>query len=155
MVLPLVSGLEATVTVQLAFDASVLGLIGQLFVCANWPQILIPLIVIAVDSSFVNVAVWEALVVPAGTLAKDSEVGENNIGPMMAVPVNGTDCGLPEASSYTVIASVLVPCESGRNCTEIVQDAPAARVEGVVGQVVAYCIKSDPNAMAEIVNAPV
>ena len=151
--LPAVSGLEVTVNVQLAFDASVLGLIGQLLLCANAPMTFTPLIVMEVDNSLVNVAVWEALVVPAGTLANDREVGENSIGPMMAGPLKGTDCGLPEPSSLNVIDSVLVPCESGRNCTETVQEAPPARVDGAVGQVVAYWTKSEPTAMEEKVNA--
>jgi hypothetical protein len=50
------------------------------------------------------------------------------------VPESVTDCGLPEASSVTVIAPVLVPVAVGVKLTLIAQLAPAARVFGESGQ---------------------
>jgi hypothetical protein len=59
----------------------------------------------------------------------------------LPVPVRETLCGLPAALSVTVTLAVRVPIAVGLNVTLIVQLAPAARVLGLMGQVV-LCAKS-------------
>lgn len=55
---------------------------------------------------------------------------------MPPVPVRVSWCGLPDASSATLTLAVRVPDALGVNVTEIVQEAPAASVLGLSGQVV-------------------
>ena len=134
MVLPLVSGFDSTVTVQLAFDASVLGLIGQLFVCANWPQILIPLIVIAVDSSLVKVAVWEALVVPAGTLANNQSVALTISSIQLAAPFSQTNnCPGAGGPSGTLAAGASCTISITYSPTTVAYTTAYLTVCGVLG----------------------
>ena len=88
----------------------------------------------------VKTAVWIALVLPADVVGKDKEAGENCAGALTAVPLNVTRCGLPGSLSFTVRLSEISPAARGRKATEIVQESPAARVEGDNGQVVAVTV---------------
>jgi len=80
-------------------------------------------------------------------LLMESEVGENRIVPFVPVPDSVTVCDWLGASSTIFNELVRVPCANGRNCTEIVHDAPAATVDGLMGQVVLETIKSEPAGM--------
>lgn len=44
------------------------------------------------------------------------------------VPVNATECGLPEELSVTVMDAALAPAVTGANLTEMVHEPPAATV---------------------------
>ena len=58
--------------------------------------------------------------------------------------MSGTVCVWLGASSTIFIEFVRVPWARGLNCTEIVQEAPAATVDGLIGQVVLETMKSEP-----------
>ena len=130
------------------------GLIGQLFVWANGVPTFMLVSVIALESVFFNVTNCGALMLPTATFVKLRDVGENRIGPIMPRPVKGTDCDRPGASSRIVTPLVLLPDASGRNWSETVQEAAAAKVAGKSGQVVEFATKSEPSGteMLEIVS---
>jgi len=54
---------------------------------------------------------------------------------VIPLPLKLTVCGLPLALSVILSVSVLVPSALGVKVTEILQLAPAARVAGLIGQV--------------------
>jgi hypothetical protein len=71
--------------------------------------------------------------------------GESEIETKLAgapVPVSETVCGLLVAESVKLKVPDRVPVALGENVTEAVQVAPAAKVAGVVGHVVAVTLKS-------------
>lgn len=109
----------------------------------------------AAEVSLVSVTACEGLTLPGATAAKVSAPGEKSTDPATAVAVSGTDCGLPVASSVKAIDSLFAPVDSGRKPTVTVQTAPAARLEGAVGQVLAVSTKSCPTAIDEIFKATV
>ena len=96
---------------------------------------------------FVRVTFWGALVVPTGTLLNESDVGENKSVPTVPLPESGSVCVRLGASSTIFNEFVLVPWAKGRNCTEIVHEAPAATVDELMGQVVLETMKSEPTGM--------
>jgi len=138
-----------TLKVHEAPAARVLGVKGQLFVCANGPLlILIAVSVMAAADMLVSVTLCEGLVVPTATLLKVSEVGEYSTVPTEPLPDNGSDCVALGASSVSLRALVRGPVAKGRDCTDIVQELPAARVDGLNGQVVEEMRKSAPAGIA-------
>ena len=97
---------------------------------------------------FVRVTLWGALVVPTGTLLNESEVGENRIVPVVPCPDKRKPSAFRLGASSTIFNEfVRVPWARGRNCTEIVHEAPAATVDGLIGHVVLETIKSEPTGM--------
>ena len=54
---------------------------------------------------------------------------------VIPLPLKLTVCGLPLALSVMLSVSVLVPSALGVKVNEILQLAPAARVAGLIGQV--------------------
>ena len=72
--------------------------------------------------------------VPTIWLGKVSEAGESVAGPEVAVPVRPTIWGLLGALSVTVRMPYRLPATLGAKVTLMVQEAPAGRVEGVMGQ---------------------
>lgn len=128
--------------------ARTLGLSEQLLVCVNRPEpILILERVMSLLSVFVTVTFWDPLVVPTGTLLNETDVGENKSVPTVPVPDSRTVCVRLGASSTIFNEFVRVPWAKGRNCTEIVQEAPAATVDGLIGHVVLETMKSEPTGM--------
>ena len=89
--LPLALGLKLTESVQLAPAASVLGLIGQVFVwpksAAFVPPSPIAVIVSAALPEFVRVTVWAAPLVPTARDPKPRLVGENDTAGAAVTPV--------------------------------------------------------------------
>jgi hypothetical protein len=139
--LPLALGLKLTESVQLPPAASVLGLIGQVFVwpksAAFVPPSPIAVIVSAALPEFVRVTVWAAPLVPTARDPKPRLVGENDTAgaAVTPVPVSVNRCGLPLALSVTATLAVRAPVAVGLNVTVIVHAAFAARVLGLIGQV--------------------
>jgi hypothetical protein len=139
--LPLALGLKLTENVQLPPAASVLGLVGHVFVwpksAAFVPPSPIAVIVSAALPEFVRVTVWAAPLVPTTRDPKPRLVGENDTAgaAVTPVPVSVSRCGLPVALSVTATLAVRVPLAVGLNVTEIVQVAFTARVLGLTGQV--------------------
>jgi len=118
---PVVVGVNVTVSVQLAPDASVLE---QLLVCAKSP-VAAPMesVVLAVPVFF-TATVWLGLVVPTVCEEKVKLDGVNVIVTIVPVPVRLTVCGEFEAWSVIKIEPVRVPDAVGVNVTVSVQLAP-------------------------------
>lgn len=85
--------------------------------------------------------------VPTGTLLNENDVGANKSVPTVPLPESATVCARLGASSTIFNEFVRVPWAKGRNCTEIVQEAPAATVDGLIGHVVLETMKSEPSGM--------
>ena len=128
--------------------ARTLGLSGQLLVCEKRPE---PILMFERAMSllrvFVRVTFWAALVVPTGTLLNETDVGENKSVPTVPLPESGRVCVRLGASSTIFNEFVRVPWAKGRNCTEMVHEAPAATVDGLIGHVVLETMKSEPTGM--------
>jgi hypothetical protein len=77
--------------------------------------------------TFERVKTWAGLVVPAAWLPKLKLAGDKLA--TVHVPDSVTDCGLPDALSTTAIVPLTVPFAAGVKVTEIVQLAPAARLD--------------------------
>ena len=73
----------------------------------------------------------------------------------MPEPVRLVVCGLLPALSLTVSVPLNVPVLAGANATEIVQLAPLASFDGVIGQVVAVSVKLADTVMLVIARAVV
>ena len=56
----------------------------------------------------------------------------------MPVPLRATDCGLPAALSLMDPLALRVPMAVGLKVTVIVQEAPAAKVLGLMGQLLVW-----------------
>ena len=89
-------------------------------------MIAIPVIVNVVVPTFVNVTVLAALVIPTVTEPKLTLVGDSFA--VVPIPLSGTFCELPAASSVMLKAAVRVPEAVGLNLMLIVHLAPAASV---------------------------
>ena len=115
--------------VQLALAAR---LVPQVLVSAKLAEAAMLLIESAPVPVFVKVMVCAALVVPTVWLAKVRLVGDKLIVGVAAtaVPLSDTACGLAAALSVNVIDPVSVPAAVGVKVTEIVQLAPAGRLDG-------------------------
>ena len=139
--LPLADGVKVTLIVQLAPAASVLGLMGQVLVCAKSPAFVpatvMLVIVRAAVPLFVSVTDLAALVVPTFWAPKLRLVGFSVTAGAETVPVpeSATLCGLPVALSLIVTLALRLPVAEGENVTLIAQFAPAASVFGLSGQV--------------------
>jgi hypothetical protein len=81
---------------------------------------------------FWSVELWAALVVPVSCEPKVRLVGVRVTAGAVPVPVRATLCGLPAASSVTVMPALRLPAAVGEKVTEIVQLALAASVVGHV-----------------------
>jgi len=77
---------------------------------------------------FVSVALIAALVVPTFWFPNEMVVGLSvtaGAGALTPVPVSGTVCGLPVASSATLTLALSAPSAVGANCTPTAQFEPA------------------------------
>jgi hypothetical protein len=83
----------------------------------------------------VNVTVFAPLVVLTIWSAKLRLVGLSVTAGAVPVPVRFVLCGLPDASSVTETDAIRVPVAVGLKVTLTVQLLPAARVLGLMGQV--------------------
>ena len=143
--LPLAEGVKVTETVQVAFTASVAGLLGQVFVCAKSaalvPANAMPLIVKGAVPLFVSVTDFAALVAPTSCDPKLKLAGDRLTAGAVPVPLTPTLCGLPAASSLIPTLALRLPVAAGVKLTVIVQVALTASVAGPEGQVF-VCAKS-------------
>jgi hypothetical protein len=124
-------GEKVTLIVQLAFGASALGEIGQLLVCPKLALAAMLEIVRLAVPLFVSVTVCAGLVVVSGCAAKLRLVGDSVTAGATPVPLRGTCCGLPAASSLTETAAERAPVVVGEKLTPMVQFALAARAAEV------------------------
>lgn len=88
---------------------------------------------------FVSVALIAALVVPTFWFPKAILVGlsvTTGAGALTPVPVRGTVCGLPAASSATLTLTLAAPSTVGANCTPTLQFEPAFKTLAPSGQAV-------------------
>lgn len=145
--LPVAAGENVTDTEHAVFTASVLGEVGQVLVCANSPAFVPVSPMLLIESGalpvFVNVTVCAAAVVPTRCDPKLKLDGESETaGPgAVPVPVSGTACGLPDASSLIDTLALRPPSAVGVNDTETVHEPFAAKVDGETGQLF-DCAKS-------------
>ncbi len=95
--------------------------------------------------TFDSVINWDAVAVPTVSFPKLSVPGVRLM--IVPDPVNETVCGLPVALSLIVRVPFTTPLATGENVTEIVQDAPAARVPAHVW----VCENPEVGAMLESV----
>jgi hypothetical protein len=103
-----------------------------------------------------SVTPWDGLMVPTSWLPKVTDDGERLAGGVVPVPVSPTDCGLLKALSVNTRLAVRVPVAVGVNVTLMAQFAPAARVEGMRGQLLVWPKSPGfvpPRAMLEMLNA--
>jgi hypothetical protein len=137
---PVPPGVKLTLMLQFAPAASVLGLNGQLLVCAKSPELLPPwpiaLMVSGAVPLLVRVTDCVPLVVLTNWLLKAMLLRLRlTAGAAVApVPLSAMLWGLPLASSVIERAAVLDPVASGVKLTLMPQFAPAASVEGAIGQ---------------------
>src|SRR6266536_774906 len=137
--LPLAVGLKVTEIVHAAPAASVLGLSGQVLVCAKSsgfvPARPMPLIVSGALPLFVSIVDCAGLVVPLVWEPKVRLVGVSATAgaAAAAVPERSMLCRLPAASSATVSEATRLPGAPGEKVTEIEQLAPTASVLGARG----------------------
>ena len=125
---------------QVALTANVLGLLGQVFVCAKSaefvPATAMLLIVSGAVPLFVSVTDCVPLVVPTRWPANVKldgltlTAGAGNV----PLPLKPTPCGLPTALSLTDTFALRLPADCGAKVTEIVQVAFTASVFGLSGQ---------------------
>jgi hypothetical protein len=138
---PVAVGLKVAEIEQDAPTARVAGLTGHVFVWAKSPTFAPVIAMLPIVSGpppeFVSVVAFAALVVPTTWEPKLWLVGDSvTIGELLVpVPVSGTVCGLPSASSVTWIDAVRLPVDVGVNVALIVQLEPAASVAGPAGHV--------------------
>jgi hypothetical protein len=138
------AGVKVTLIVQKPFTGTVVGLSGQLFVCAKSPGLVpvtaIPLIVSGLGPLFVTVIPCEPLVVPRVWLGKLTAVGKKVTvdGTSVPVPLRPIDCGL---LPVTITAAERALAASGVKVTAIVQTPFVASVAGLIGQLL-VCAKS-------------
>jgi hypothetical protein len=136
--LPVALGLNVTLRVQVAPAASVSGASGQSLLWAKSaafvPETPIPVIVSGAEPEFLSVDVCEPLVVPISCPPKARLVGVSVTAGAWPEPLSAMFCGLPDASSVTATLAARLPPAPGVNVAEIVQDPPAASVEGAIGQ---------------------
>lgn len=137
---PATEGENVTLIVQLAPDASVAGLSGQLADSAKSAAFVPPTAILLIVSGavplLVRVIVCAALVVPTFWLPKLALAGLS-VTPgadVTPVPERGTLCGLPPALSLMLTVAVRAPFADGVKVTLIVQLAVAARMPGLAGQ---------------------
>ena len=142
---PVAVGVKVTLIVQEALAASVLG---QLLVWAKSPALVpVSAMLLMVRSALpllVNVTAWAVLVVLTCWLPKLRLVGlKLTAGAAMVVPepLKATVCGLPAALSVMDTLALRVPVAVGVKVTLMVQEAPAASVLELLGQVL-VCAKS-------------
>src|SRR5207244_3738908 len=90
---------------------------------------------------------------PTFWLGNVRDVGES-VADATPVPLRLAVCGLPLALSVTVRVPVLVPPTEGVNVTLMVQLALAARVDGLIGQLLVWA-KSPPLVPATAILAMV
>jgi hypothetical protein len=123
---PVDVGLKVTEIAQLPFAGRELG---QLFVCANWPEAAMLVTLTEVASVLLSVAVCAALVAPTVVDGKESDVGVNVTLPdAVAVPDKLT-CSGPELR-LALSEPLWLPVEVGAKVTEIVQLPLAGRELG-------------------------
>ncbi len=125
--MPFAVAVNVTLTEQLAPGAT---LAPQVLVCAK-SLLLVPVVamlvmVSAASPAFERVKDLGALEVLTCWFPNERLVGERLTAGAVPVPVRLTICGLPLASSVTVIAPLLVPVAVGVKVTLIAQFPPAA-----------------------------
>ena len=125
---PVAVGVKVTLMVQVALAAKVEGLIGQLLVCPNSPE-LVPVkptlvMVKAVPLGFESVTTLAALVVPTLWLPKSGTGEGERLGGAVPVPDTPEVWGLLLALSVTVSVALRDPVAVGVKVTLIVQVAP-------------------------------
>ena len=120
---PVTVGVNLTLILHLAFTASDEG-----HVVASEKSPLMAMLLIFSDAvpPLVSVTVCAALVVPPLRKTKVKLLGESFAMGATPVPVRLTVCGLPVASSVTVIVPGLLPVAVGVNVTLMEHFAPAA-----------------------------
>jgi hypothetical protein len=135
---PAADGLKVTLTVQVAFTASVAGANGQLLDCAKSarfaPATPIELIDNTAEPEFRTTTDNAPLVVPTNCDPNTTLDGDNDTPGAVPVPLTATLCGLPAALSLTAILAARVPVADGAKLTLIEQVAFTASVEGEMGQ---------------------
>jgi hypothetical protein len=82
---------------------------------------------VTASAGLVEFRTWLANVSDAGVTVAAGAAGAEALTP---VPESATCCGLAAASSVNLIAPVSVPTVVGVNVTEMVQLAPAGRLDG-------------------------
>ena len=130
---PVAVGVKVTLMVQVALAAKVEGLIGQLLVCPNSPE-LVPVkptlvMVKAVPLGFESVTTLAALVVPTLWLPKSGTGEGERLGGAVPVPDTPEVWGLLLALSVTVSVALRDPAAVGVKVTLIVQFPPAATLD--------------------------
>lgn len=139
-------GVNVTWMVQYDPPASVDGLIGQLFVCANALVALILPMVKGPAPLFVSLTDCGALVTDTGCVVKTRLVGFK-LTPgagEVPTPARSTTCGLPPVLSAIINTPCRFVATDGVNVIEIAQFDPAATVFvlGLTGHVVLLTAKS-------------
>ena len=125
---PADAGVKTTLMAQLPPT----GIEAQLLVCEKSegfaPWMVIAETCRALAPTFERVISCEGLEFPAVSLGNVTLDGVRLA--TVQMPVNVTDCGVPAALSITETVPVMVPLAAGLKVTEIVQLAPAARLDG-------------------------
>ena len=136
---PVAPGLNVTLNVQVPLAATVAGSVPQLFVSANAPgfvpPIVIPVIVKGPEPVLDSVTALAVLVPPTGSLPNASELGNKLADGGVPVPESGTVCDVAGFATFIARFADLVPVVLGVNVTVIVQLALMARVAGKGPQV--------------------
>src|SRR3989475_10893965 len=146
--IPVASGVKLTLIVQLAPGATEPAPLGQVLPAAKAKSAACaPVMVMLVRFSgaplLVRVTVCAALVVPTRCLPKALLVAESvAVGGVTPVPVSGTDCGLPAASSVMVTVAVRALAAVGVKVRLRTQLAPAASVAPLTQVVLEASAKS-------------
>src|SRR3989475_6603247 len=145
---PGAGGVKLTLIVQLAPGATEPAPLGQVLPAAKAKSAACaPVMVMLVRFSgaplLVRVTVCAALVVPTRCLPKALLVAESvAVGGVTPVPVSGTDCGLPAASSVMVTVAVRALAAVGVKGRLRTQLAPAASVAPLTQVVLEASAKS-------------
>ena len=139
VLVPPAVGLKLTLTAQLA-PAARLGphVVASVKSLLFIPVMAILLMVSVLVPAFRRLNVFAALVVPTVCRLKDREEGDSDAEGATPVPLNPTICGLPAALSFTLTEAVLDPAAVGVKVRLIVQVPLAARVLGLIGQVLVW-----------------
>jgi len=90
----------------------------------------------------VTVTLWAALVVPVFWVANVRLRGLKVNVKIAPVPLKAIDCGLPVALSVTEIDALRAPPAVGEKVADTLQALPAAKLAGLMGQVLAPKAKS-------------
>src|SRR5207247_922386 len=153
-------GVKVTLMVQFAPAAKVAGLVGQalapVLVAAKSPEGANELIVKAAAPVFVSVTVRSEERRVGRECRKCRLVGANRKKGAVTFPLSVMICGLPPALSVSDSVPVRAPEAVGVKVTLMVQFAPAAKVDGLVGQALAPVLvaaKSPEGANELIVKA--